>query len=256
MTEQPIDSTQGQPGTGAAGGGGNPPYADYLQKFQDPAARSIAEQVFKEWDGNTTKRFQELHSQNQQKYGWADPLLENYEADDIQAAVTIAEQLQADPQGFLARLQEAVGGDDQGLGDLGDYEESGSSDDPYAERFSQLEQALATIAEQMVGQQQSAQQKAEDEELESTLTELKNQHGEYDEDWVLAKALKNGGDLEAAVKEYFQFEEQVRTKALRPSPRPLGQGGGLPSSDIDPTKLSDREAKDLVRKILDEANQQ
>jgi hypothetical protein len=258
MTEQQgQEGTQGL-GTGAAGGSGNPPYADYLQKFQDPAARSIAEQVFKEWDGNTTKRFQELHSQNQQKYGWADPLLENYEADDIQAAVTIAEQLQADPQGFLARLQEAVGGDDQGLGDQEGFglDDSGDSDDPYAERFSQLEQALATIAEQMVGQQQSAQQKAEDEELESTLTELKEQHGEYDEDWVLAKALKNGGDLEAAVKEYFKFEEQVRTKALRPSPRPLGQGGGLPSSDIDPTKLSDREAKDLVRKILDEANQQ
>lgn len=256
MTQPIEEGTQGQPGTGA-GGGGNPPYADYLNKFSDPAARSVAEQVFKEWDGNTTKRFQELHSTNQQKYGWADPLLENYEPDDIQAAIKIAEQLQADPQGFAQRLQAAVGGGDQGLDDLEDYgDEDGENDDPYDQRFSQLENALATLTEQLLGQQRTAAQKAEDEELERTLTELKDQHGEFDEDWVLAKALKNGGDLNAAVQEYAQFEEQVRTKALRPAPRPLGAGGGLPSSDIDPTKLSDREAKDLVRKILDEANSQ
>lgn len=249
MTDQPVGP--GPEGTGT--GGGNPPYAQYLEKFTDPAAKSVAEQVFREWDGNTTKRFQELHSQNQEKYGWADPLIENYDPEDIQAAVQIAEQLQADPQGFLSRLQESIGDGEQGLGDLGGGDLN--DDDPYSARFGDLEQAIATIASQLQDMGSSQQQQQEDAELEATLAELKEQHGEFDEDWVLAKALKNGGDIEAAVKDYAKFEEQVRTKALRPSPRPLGQGGGLPSSDIDPTKLSDREAKELARRILEEANQ-
>jgi hypothetical protein len=250
MTEQPAQG----PGTGTGDNGGNqPPYAAYLEKFTDPTAKATAEQVFKEWDSNTTKRFQDLHSESDQKYGWVNPLLENYDPDDIQAAVQIAEQLQADPQGFLSRLQSSIGSE-QGLGadeDGGDYD----PDDPYAERFSQLESVIAQLTEQLTGTVNAQQQKEEDAALESTLAELKEKHGEFDEDWVLAKALKNGGDLDAAAQEYQKFEESILTKKNRPAPRPLGAGGGLPSSDIDPTKLSDREAKDLVRKILDEANQ-
>lgn len=256
MTEQP---TQGPTGTGPTGndGGGQPPYAPYLEKFTDPNTRNVAEQVFKEWDSNTTKRFQDLHSEYQGKYGWADSLLEQYEPDDVAAAVQIAEQLQADPQGFISRLQNNLGIMEQGPDDFGPYgAEDGNEDDPYADRFSQLEQALATVVEQLQGQQSAQQQAQEDAELEKALTELKTQHGEFDEDWVLTRAMKNGGDLDKAVQEYNAWVEQVRTQALRPSPRPLGQGGGLPSSDIDPTKLNSRETRDLVTKILNEANSQ
>lgn len=251
---QPIPENPG-PDTGT-GSGGNPPYAQYLEKFTDPAAKSVAEQVFKEWDGNTTKRFQELHSESQQKYGWADPLMENYDPEDIQAAVQIAEQLQADPQGFAQRLIEAVGGE-QGLGDPGETDEGfDPDDDPYGERFSQLEQAVSSLTEMLQGKVSTDAQKEEDAELDRTLKELAEEHGEFDEDWVLAKALKNGGDLEAAVKEYAEFEQGILKRGNRPAPRPLGAGGGLPSSDIDPTKLNDKEAKDLVKRILEDANSQ
>lgn len=251
---QPMPENPG-PDTGTGSGGGNPPYAQYLEKFTDPAMKSIAEQAFKEWDGNTTKRFQELHSSNQEKYGWADPLMENYDPEDIQAAVQIAEQLQADPQGFAQRLIDAVGSE-QGLGDPDDMGEFDDPDDPYSERFSQLESAISSLTEMLQGKVTTDQQKEEDAELDRTLKELAGEHGEFDEDWVLAKALKNGGDLEAAVKEYAQFEEKIRTNGNRPAPRPLGAGGGLPSSDVDPTKLNDKEARDLVTRILTEANSQ
>jgi hypothetical protein len=256
MSEQPDVASAAQELFGETGGGGtgDTPYSQYLEQFKDPASRQIAENVFKEWDGNTTQRFQKLHSDYQSKYSAIDPLLNDYDPADIQAAVTIAEQLQQDPTAFLQLLQQNLGDEGGGYEEEGTYPET--SDDPYDQRFGQLEETLASVMEQL--QQQTAQQEQaqNDRQLNDTLKALAQEHGDFDEDVVLAKALKNGGDLEAAVQEYKALEEQIRTRGNRPSPRPLGAGGGVPSNAFDPNSMSSRDTRDLVRKILDESNSQ
>jgi len=254
MSEQPDVAAAAQDLFGETGGESNneAPYAQYLEKFTDPAARQIAEGVFKEWDGSTTQRFQKLHSDYQEKYSAIDPLLNDYDPADIQAAVTIAEQLQQDPNAFMQLLQQSLGGEEQGFEEGSEsYEES---DDPYDQRFGQLEQTLASVVEMVQKQTQERQQAEENAQLTSTLQALEGEYGEFDEDVVLAKALKNGGDLQKAVQEYKALEEQIRTRGNRPSPRPLGAGGGTPSNAFDPTNMSSRDTRDLVKKILDQSN--
>lgn len=236
--------------------GSSPAYSSYLERFPEDQ-RALAETVFKEWDGNVTRMTQGIHSQYQQQLEpWASVLGE-YSPQDVQQAIAYATALRDDPQGTIQQLMKAFDYQAEQQGQQGQQE---NEDDPYAGRFSQLEEAIGTLAEALLGNQEQYQQQQEDAELDGLIEDLVNHfQGNIDQggiDWILQRTVQYGGDVERAVNDYQQWIDSLTSGSNRPAPRLLSPNGGFPSDRIDPTKLDDKGAKDLVAQLISEANRQ
>lgn len=258
MSEQAVEGVQGQgqndggnisPTATGTDNASNPMYADYLSRVPE-GVRPIVEPVFKEWDAGVTKRFQELHSQYEPWSG----IVDEYEPEGVQQAIALMRAVEADPHGVYEALRESLGDaitenttdpDDE---NAADYDE----EDPYEARFRKQEEMLGTIAEILLGQRDEVSQNQEDQELDQYLSSLKEKYGDFDEDYVLTK-MANGTDGEKAIQQYQSLIDSraaSRNQAGNSAPVVLGAGGGLPSNQVDPSKLDDRATKDLVAQML------
>lgn len=244
----------------------------------DPAHRSIVEPYVKQWDAGVTRRFQEVHGQlaPYEQIG-ADP-------ETLATAYQIYQMIDNDPAQMLALLQEAVGGmpGQEGFGQQqapgapqqqpqgqGIPQPGGSQQlpglppeiqqqfDAWSQKFPVFEQVLETLAQNHLTQQQDQTQAAEDQQLDQYLGLLKQEYGEYDEDFVMAKMMA-GMDGEEAVQMYQQrIQGQVNDRSRRPNvPTILGGGGSVPQEGQRIAKASRNDVRGLVANILQAANTQ
>lgn len=237
------------------------PWENYLEKFPS-SLHPVAREVFTEWDGNVTKRFQDLHS----TYEPYKPFVEQWEPESIQEALQLAQALEANPQEFYNAMAKAYGfaESEQGAENQPEVEAPQEfeydPDDPLQVRLSQQEELLRTLSDHILGQREAQEQARiqaeQDAALDTAMNTLKQQHGEFDEQYVLMQ-IANGVDPEDAVK---QFQTLVGTWAARQNapaasaPRVIGSGGGLPSTKVDPANLNSKQTKDLVVELLRSQN--
>lgn len=236
-------------------------YADTFLKDVPETERPIVEKYVKQWDAGVTKRFQDVHSE----YADYKPFKEaGIDADYLSQSLALAQALEADPAGTVKAVAEAYGisfGEaaaalEQGVTQPPATQQPAATPDFYQDpRFTQLEQLATTAANILVQQQESQEAANADRELEQTLVSLKEKYGDYDERYVVALAMQNGS-LEDSVKEYKAWEQQVLTAQNRPAPTVLGSGGGLPATDIDPSKLNSKDTRALVTQLLTKAQQE
>jgi hypothetical protein len=225
----------------------DPPYAKYLNELPE-SVRPLVEPHYKAWDADVTKKFQSLHSE----YEPYKPLFDEYEPDALQDAVQLIQTLEADPKGFLERLQAVYGSDnEQGSADQSNEPEEPESNsiDP---RYAQLEQLVQVMAEQMLNQRQQTEEQQYQEQLDSVLSQLHTDHGDFDDNYVLT-LISQGVEPEEAVKHFNNAVTAYATKLQAPAanaPTVIGAGGGYPSQAIDPGKLDNKSAKDLVIQML------
>lgn len=66
LPDESADFVQPEEGQGGEGTGGDPPYADYLSRIPEEV-RGQVEPVFKDWDAQTTRKFQE-HSEYRKQW--------------------------------------------------------------------------------------------------------------------------------------------------------------------------------------------
>jgi len=227
---------QGQE-TGTAGNG---LYDEYLSKFSDEY-RPVAEEVFKEWDANVTKKFQEYEPYKQ---------FTDYDPDVIFAGINLLSKVAENPREVYEAMASAYGfGQDQEETPAQPQQESAVDQPDYAYQIEELRQMLAE-------QQQAQQENAAMEEFQGLLSGLKQQYGEYDDEYVLAK-IASGAEPEAAVQAYFNFVEQVTGKPREENtPYPvLGGSGGVPANELDFVKMGSKETKDIIAQMLARANQ-
>lgn len=236
-------------------------YAPYLEKFPT-SLHPIAREVFREWDGNVTKRLQSVHSE----YEPYKQFVENYEPDALQQAITIAEALDTDPKGFYTALAEAYGFStpEQGQQIAESLQQQEPDDgydqyDPVQQRLAQQEELLRTMAEAMLAERnaaEQAQQEAyEDQVYEQTMAALEEQYGQFDVDYVNA-LLAQGYEPEQAIAQWQQSVDQYAQQRLAPiqnAPVVMGAGGGTPSIQRDTANLSSQETKQLVEQMLRQA---
>ena len=254
------------------------PYANYLAELPE-TVRPLAEQAFKKWDADVTRRFQELHSQ----YDPYKPIIEAGDPDSIQGALQVAQVLEADPARFLTAfaeaypelVQQALGQQqqqqapqgqqtsEQGLGDL-------DPNDPLVQRISQLETMLNQAVQGFTGVTEQQQQKEQQEFLDKTLADLHTKHGDFDDVYVLSQMAYRGLDPEKAVTEFqnnivakygqqqTQQQQQVQNGNGQQAPAVLPPGGGLPSEPVDVNQLAgdDKATQALVTSLLEAAHQQ
>lgn len=121
-------------------------------------------------------------------------------------------------------------------------------------RIQQLEQGFQTLAAMALQNQSQAEARQADIQLETTLSDLRTQHGDFDENIVLSYML-SGQSPEQAVLAYKNLESQILAGSSRPpAPKVMGGGGGVANDRVNPATMSDAERRALVTNMLINSN--
>lgn len=243
---------------------GQPQGSDLAQGFLsrvDPAHRAIVEPYIKQWDAGVTRRFQDLHGQLSpfEELG-ADP-------ETLAQALQVYQMIDNDPQQVMAILQEALGGaqqqgapeglppQQQGLPPTGQPEQTPGIPPEISQKMEMFERVLESLAQNHLNTQQQQEQAQQDQQLDNYLGLLKQEYGEFDDDYVLAK-MYAGMDGEEAVQAYQQkIQGQVDDRSRRPNvPRVLGGGGSVPPDQQRIAQASRKDVRGLVANILQSSN--
>lgn len=250
------------------------PYAEYLAELPE-SVRPLVEPVFKKWDAGVTQRFQELHSQQEP---WK-PVLESYQPDDVVGALEVAQILEQDPVRFLQAfseaypelIKEALKGQgesqqpqpsgEQGLGDL-------DPDDPVARRIAQLEQQLAQVTGTLTEQQEQDLQQQQQTYLDEVLKGLHEQHGDFDDTFILAQLAYANRTPEQAIQAWNETKTKFGGTVENPvnpgnlanptntAPSVIPSNGGVPSTSISAEELDPQSTRALVAQLLEQAAKQ
>lgn len=225
--------------------------------------RPIVEQYVKEWDSQVGKKFQEVHGTyapykelgvdpDQLREAWESyqfitenpellykKLAEIYGTQAPQGQETVpAQQISQQVQGLPPELQQQLA--------------------PFFEETQQVKQVVESLASYFLAQQEAERVSREDAELDEGLAQLHEKYGDFDENYVLFLAMKNGGDGDKAVKEYQQMVQGLVNQSHAPTaglPTVLSGGGSVPGQVQNVTELSNDDVKKLVAETLAAAAQ-
>ena len=244
--EQPTESSDS---------GGHPAWKEILDVLPS-SLHPIVTPALQKWDQGVQERFQQVQS----KYDPYKPIIENdVDPEQIQKALDVANMLQTDPRGFYERMQGYFGQEDQGQqktdedDDLYDIAEGGEEENEHWKRLEQNQQVLAEYIQKEMQAKADAEAEAK---LDADLKELREKHGDFDEEFVLTYAMNNNGDLNAGVQKYNQLIGKVRGVPSPGSdlPKVIAPGGATPSTAVDPATLDSKGAKNLVVDLLMQMN--
>lgn len=218
----------------------------------DPADRPVVERYIKDWDSGVTRRFQAIHDQYK-------PYKDlGYEPDAIRQAISVVQALNNDPVQFYTWLKDSLGEsvpDFQPPNQPNQEPEIPDWADGLPPQFVQMFQAQQQMIEQMSqgfsGFMEQQQQTAQDAELDNLLSSLQQKHGDFDEDFVIAKMLK-GMTPDDAVNAYKQLAGGGSQQPNRqPAPKVLGGYGSVPTpGNKNLGELSRNETTKLVQQML------
>ncbi len=226
--------------------------------------RPIVEKYAKTWDGNVTRKFQEIHNQYAPYKELGDP-------ESIRAAVTFANYVNSDPTKAYKAMEDALRetyGDqfDEVMGreiekvkeemtDEGyDYEPEEDPNAPYLEQIHQLSSQLEEVQGKISAQEQAANDERELEQFDNYMQSLHTEHGDFDDVWVTSR-IAAGMDPIQAVQAYNSFvDELVSSRVNKPTAPPiLGGQGGVPRDQADVSTLKGPDRKALVAQYLEAA---
>jgi hypothetical protein len=219
----------------------------------------ILEPHLKKWDAGTTRRFQDL--QNQYKHysnlGW--------DEETTQHMAEVYRVLNEEPE----RLYEALA-NELGLGEQEQNDEStgGQSAQEFQglppeiqARIDQQEQILQALATVVLEGQTKQQESMEDSEFESYLGLLKQEYGNFDEEYVCSM-IANGMDGEAAVKQWMgKVQEAINqangsTEHLPDALLSSSGGGAVPQQESQKLgQIPQKDIRSLIANVMGQANQ-
>jgi hypothetical protein len=252
--EQPVDNSQGQD----SGTGINPAWNDLLGIIPSELHEQVQPHLQK-WDQNYNSGLQKVHSQ----YEGYQPFVDNgVEPTQISYALQLLDMVESNPQQVMDAMQQYLlqeqGGDP---GQQNPFEQQGQSNEQQQfdlagnPQFNELQAMVTQMAQLLVQENQEKTQQQEDAELEQTLTQLREEKGDFDEQWVFSRALANpDADLGEIVDAYHQFVQQVRQSGNAPGPKVLGSGSSLPQG-VNPSQMDDKGRRSLVMQMLGQQNQ-
>lgn len=248
--------------SGGSGSAINPAWNDLLEVVPEDVHEQVIPHLQK-WDKGVQERFTQVQSEwDQYKF-----LKENeISPEDTRIALGVLRAIQEDPESVYKALQENYGygnnvneeqdtGLDQGQEDLSNLPPA------FMQEFERLKSGYETMAQILLEKQKQEEEQEQDKKLQAELASLRQQHGSFNEKFVLTEML-NGSSPEDAIKAWNDVVQEIKEQNARPpAPRLLGaNSGGIPGEKrLDPTKLSSQETKNLVASYLKDmqrANQQ
>lgn len=247
--EGDLDLPMGFPSLGNEEPSSEPQFSEFAQGIlnQIPEEdRGVVSRYISTWDGNVTKQFQKIHEQYK-------PYKELGPVDDLRDAFEFIQLLNEDPLRFYnsvtAALREhgMLGNDDdydQGNG----YPEFDGLPDQFVKQFQTMEQRLAQFESQFGEFQQSLTQKEQIAQVDNLLKTLHNEHGDFDEEYILSK-LANGYSPEDAINSWNKLVEKYQ-QPKKSAPNLIPGAGAVPSGQVDLSKMPhDEKLKYLANRI-------
>ena len=254
----PVESSEGgevtDPTTtssdqgGSSSPGTNPAWNDVLSIIPEQLHSQVT-QHFQKWDQAANSRISSLNSQLESYK----PFMEHDIGPDILTqGVQLLYQLQNDPKSLYdALVQNYNFSPEEAAAAVEESEDS--EEDP---RYAELRQGMETLAQHLLNQEQAKQEAANDARLDQEINAAKEKYGaDLDEKYLLYQAYVNNMSIDEAGQAWQQLTESIAQKNQQPyAPMILGSssgnGSGLPSQQIDPTKLNSNETKSLVAQML------
>lgn len=243
-TEDPTpDSSPGQ----------NPAWNDVLSVIPEQF-HSVVTPHFQKWDQSAQSQIEKANSSAAQYEPYKAFIEHGIDPGELENGLRLMYEINNNPQNVWNALGKAYGlSVEAGNAEEDDEEESDSTQQFQDPRFGELQQGIELVSQIILNEQQEKQNAAEDAKLEAELSALKEKHGDYDENYVMAMML-NGSTAEEAVQAFTD----LRNNLLQNNPRPFaphvmgnsGGGSGVPSQAIDPTKLSGKDTRNLVAQML------
>jgi hypothetical protein len=244
-----------QPAPGQAPETGDSLLSGFLQEIPEQH-RPILEPYLKKWDGQVTKKFQDIHSQYEPYKQLGDPEL-------LQQAMQIYQTLDQQPEVIYNILREQFEGP-AGEQVIPGAEEEEIPPEGYAQlspevtqRLEKHEALLQQIAEYVINSHQKSVETEEDAVLDKFINQVKEQHelDPEDEEFILIK-LSQGLEPEKAVAAWQAWvQKKAGGMAPKPTPPILSGGGVVPNEQINPKDISRGDLKSFVANILQQANQ-
>ncbi|HEY6022292.1 MAG TPA: hypothetical protein VIY48_21275 [Candidatus Paceibacterota bacterium] len=235
----------------------NPAWQPFLEILPDSLHETVRP-VLQDWDRNVQSRYETI----QQQYAPYEQFREqNIDPGELAYSYQVVQALNENPAEVIRTMAEFFGIEltpqQQAQAAAVATQPVVPSDTESLEvdpRIQQLEQGFQALAAMALQNQSAAEARQADIELEATLTSLKQQHGDFDENIVLSYML-SGQSPEQAVLAYKNLESQILAGANRPpAPRVMGGGGGVPNDRVNPATMSDAERRALVTNMLMNSN--
>lgn len=257
--ETSSESTEEVQGTGTDTPGQNPAWNEVLsllpEQFHGPVT-----QHFQKWDQAANSRVEAANAKVKEYEAYAPFVEHGIEFDTLSQGLNLMHTLNNDPQSLYDALRETYGlTHKEAVEAAEELVEEVSDESTPNPKLQQLEDGFNVLAQAYLTEQEAKNNAAVDAQLESELTALKKEHGEFDVDFVLDRVLARSTEdstypLSDAVKDYKNMVDSIIQQNPRPfAPRVLGGtsggGSGLPSQATDVTKLSDSETKKLVEEM-------
>lgn len=237
--------------------GGHPAWQQILSQIPSELHAQVIP-TLQEWDAGVSRRFQKIHDE----YA---PLkrFEEVDPDEIKEALDVYQALVNDPAttweaigrvyGLSPQQVSQVAADPYGEGESDDFD-LGDLPPAIRDRLSKLdvhEKVLEAITGELLQRQETERVSQEDAEFEEYLDALREEYGEYDEDYVVG-LIASGVDGEEAVARFQQFTQQYAQQSQsRQAPRVMSGGGGIPNNaPPDVSRLSNQDTQRLVEELL------
>lgn len=258
----PIESSPtGDIGT-SSDSGPNPAWNDVLSIIPEQFHQQITPH-FQKWDSAANTKISDLNSKVKDFEPYSALVEHGINMSQIEQALLLAQEINTNPRAIYDALVSAYnfGTAPNTEKTEGTSEGQQQTPDPYAEKYSNLEQQLGLVS-QILLQENEAKEAARydawlDKELGSALMKFPDlQLDENSEKYILAQMWQNGGDANAAVQSFVDFRNTLAPQPFAPRVMGSNGGGGYPSQAIDPTKLSPKDTRSLVAQMLAAAAQQ
>ena len=249
-------------------------YGNQFLQSVDEADREIVGKYINDWDAGVTKKFQD-YSEKLKTYE------EMGDAETLSSAQSILKDIQSDPVEFFNNyrdylvenaqaIQEQYGIEDinQAIGIAQQMEqEQEMPDDPsglpefeglppqFIDQFKAMESKLEEYGSKFETLNNGVQEKEQAQMLDKTLETLHNEHGAFDDTFVLTQ-LANGKTTAQAIEAWTGMKQSIiDSHAKTPPPSLLNGPAGTPLDQVDPTKLNDAKTrKDIGVQLLSGLN--
>jgi hypothetical protein len=237
-------------------------YSSFVQELLKDAPQEhvkLLEPYIRKFDAGVTRRFQDLSN----KYKHYDNL--GWDEDTTSQMAEVYRILNEEPERMYEALREAleIEDEEQNYSSFGSQSEEEFQGLPIEvqQQLSQQQQVLEALAQYVLQDHTSKTEAMEDQEYEGYLGLLKQEYGDFDEEYVNG-CIANGMDGEAAVKQWQAKEQEIIQRLSQATgnlpPALLSSAGGGAVAQQEPQNLGSidsRDIRNLIANVLTQSNQ-
>lgn len=245
---------QGIEPTGDNTPGHNPAWDEVLSLLPEQFHSTVTP-AFQKWDQAAQSRIEAANAELKQFEAYKPYVEHGINSDELEQGLRLLYEINNNPQNVYQALQNAYN-----FGQQPETPETPSGEEnpleglppEILEKLQNHDNMLQAVSQIVLNDAQAKQDATADAALDKELSDLKQAHGEYDEDYVLAK-MQLGMSGEDAVKSYQALVQRITPAPFAPTLLGSSGGNGVPSNAIDPTKLSSKETRNLVAQMAEAA---